>query len=253
MKKRSLVAVSYLNTKPLLHGIVHEGLDQELDIQLEIPSVCAAKLEQRKVDFGLIPVAAIPSLSSPHIISDFCIGTERTVRTVCIFSDVPIEKIDKIYLDFHSRTSVQLCQILCEEYWKITPEFIPAQEGFFDHIQSTTAALVIGDRTIALEEKHPYIYDLGEAWYDHTGLPFVFAAWVSHQKMDDDFIARFNAAMQVGVEMIPQLIYLLPKPDPNFDLETYFTENISYHLDSQKRAALDLFLKKIEKRSLQTA
>ncbi len=244
--KYKLTAVSYLNTKPLLNGILNHPIEQDLDIELDIPSVCADKLLAGEVDFALVPVATIPLLKNPQIISDFCIGAEGAVRTVCIFSDVPIENIEKIYLDFHSRTSVQLCQILSREYWKIEPEFLPAQEGFINEIGGTTAALVIGDRTIDLESKHRFIYDLGEAWTSHTGLPFVFAAWVSNKKIDQDFIHRFNEAMQKGIETIPKLVYLLPKPHPNFDLQEYFEKYIHYNLDTSKRNALDLFLEKMK-------
>ena len=246
LKKKTLTAVSYLNTKPLLYGILNHEVEQELEINLDIPSVCADKLKAGVVDFALVPVAVIPELENPHIISDYCIGSDGAVRTVCIFSDVPIHEIKTIQLDFHSRTSVQLCQILCREYWKITPEFVPASTDFINKISGTTAAVVIGDRTIPLEEKHRFRYDLGAAWTSHTGLPFVFAAWVSNQAMEEGFIQRFNAAMKKGVEMIPKLIYLIPKPHPNYDLQEYFQNYIHYNLDASKRAGLDLFLEKMK-------
>ena len=121
-----VTAVNYLNTKPLLYGLVKSGMTKKIDLQLDIPSECARKLEAGEVDFGLVPAAVIPSLSSPYIISDYCIGTIGTVATVCIYSDVPLEKVEKIYLDFHSRTSVQLTKILIKNYWKLPIEFIQA-------------------------------------------------------------------------------------------------------------------------------
>lgn len=246
-------AVSYLNTKPLLHGIVHDAIEKQLEIELAIPSRCADKLIAGEVDFALVPVAVIPTLSEAQIISDFCIGTEGAVRTVAIFSEVPIHEIEAIYLDFHSRTSVQLCQILCREYWKINPQFIPAQKGFIDEIAGKTAALVIGDRTIVLEEKFSYQYDLGTAWLAHTGLPFVFAAWVSRRALPPAFMERLNQAMQTGIDSISKLVYLLPKPHPNFDVQEYFEHYINYHLDAPKRQALDLFFQKMKENQLLTA
>ena len=93
--------------------------------------------------------------------------------------------------------------------------------------------------------KHQFTYDLGEAWMAHTGLPFVFAAWVSNRPLPQDFIERFNAAMNVGIHSIPQLMLILPQQHPGFDLEKYFTENISYQLDDAKRKALNLFLREL--------
>jgi chorismate dehydratase len=242
MTKLKVTAVSYLNTKPFLYGIFNNQVDQLIDLKLDIPSVCAEKLKSGEADLGLVPVAVLPELENPHIISDFCIGSTRSVRTVCLFSEKPINEIDEIYLDYHSKTSVELLKILLKKHWKITPKLISAKVGFENKIKGSTAALVIGDRAIELLSKFEFCYDLGEAWNDYSGLPFVFAAWVSNRPLDDEFIKLFNEALSNGVEHIPKLIYLLPTPQPGFDLQNYFTNNISYNLDDAKRKALSRFL-----------
>ena len=241
--KYTAAAVSYLNTKPFLYGIFNTQMEEEVEIQLDIPSVCAEKLKNGTVDFGLVPVAIIPELENPHIISDFCIGTEGAVKTVAIVSDVKISEVTDLYLDFHSRTSVQLAQILLREYWQHQPRIHAAEEGFIAQIGGTTAAVVIGDRCIGLDQKHRFYYDLGTAWLEFTGLPFVFATWVSNKPLPADFIDRFNLAMQTGLDHIPQLIQLLPTPKSDFDLSAYFNQHISYHFDQPKKKALARFLK----------
>ena len=243
--KIKVAAVSYLNTKPFLYGIFDHGLEAELELQLDIPSVCAQKLTDGEVDLGLVPVAVIPQIETPHIISDYCIGTVGSVKTVCLYSDCPLEEITEVFLDHHSRTSVELLKILMQEHWKIRPVEIPAKDGYIDLIKGSRAGLVIGDRTIGLEKRFSYAFDLGQAWEDFTDLPFVFAAWVSNKPLSPDFVARFNKALAAGLDHIPQLVYLLPQPEADFDLETYFTHYISYDLDASKRKALDLFLKKL--------
>jgi len=251
MNKIKITAVSYLNTKPLLYGLVQEeGMEEAIDLELDIPAIGAKKLMEGKRDLGLIPVGAIPQLieagRTVNVISDFCIGCDGAVKTVCIYSDCPIEEITELYLDNHSRTSVKLAQVLLKEYWKLNPRFLKAEDGFIDKVKGKRAAVVIGDRTIGLEEKHAYVYDLGVFWKKHTGLPFVFAAWVSIVPLPEDFIQRFNNALASGIANIPKLIYLLPSPDPSFDLKDYFSNYISYTLDKPKRKALDLFLSKID-------
>lgn len=237
-----VTAVSYLNTKPFLYGIFKSGFEEEIELTLDIPSDCAQKLASGEADMGLVPVAAIPEIPGAHLISDYCIGSTGAVKTVCIFTDCPIEEMTHLYLDYHSRTSVELVRILMEDYWKMKPVFLPATPGFEEKIKGTTGGLVIGDRAIVQATRHSRIFDLGEAWQKHTGLPFVFAAWVSRRPLSAGFLARFNAALRLGIEHIPQLMYLLPAPQPGFDLQRYFTENISYELNEKKRKGLDLFL-----------
>ncbi len=245
MSRLRVTAVSYLNTKPFLYGIFNSGLDQEMDLSLDIPSVCAQKLLSGEADLGLVPVVTIPAMDRPVVISDYCIGADGPVRTVAIFSEVPVSRIKRLLLDFHSRTSVELVKLLLREYWQVSPRLIPAQEGFIEEIGGDTAGLVIGDRTFALDQKFPFSYDLGLAWKDWTGLPFVFAAWVSRRPLPDDFVRRFNEALARGIELIPQLIALMPKPVIGMGLEDYFRHQISYVLDTTKKEALALFLGKI--------
>lgn len=246
MQKINVTAVSYLNTKPLLYGIFKSDIAQQIDLQLDIPSVCAEKLRDGRADLGLVPIAVIPEIANAQIVSDFCIGAEGAVKTVSIFSQRPLQELDTIYLDYHSRTSVELVKILLQEYWKLEPKLLPAQAGFENQISGRTGALIIGDRAIGLDQQFTYTYDLAEAWMDHTGLPFVFAAWVSNRPMSPEFIEAFNHALQLGLDYLPQLMLLLPPPHPFFDLNEYYTRYIHYHLDAPKRKAMALFLQKIQ-------
>lgn len=240
-------AVSYLNTKPLLYGLFQKGIDEMVDLSLDIPAVGAQKLVDGEVDLGLVPVAIIPKLQTPHIISNYCIGTEGEVNTVAIFSERPLRELTHIYLDHHSRTSAALTQILLKEYWQLPMTFLQAEEGYIDDIQGTTGALVIGDRTIGLTSN--YKYDLGTAWKAHTGLPFVFAAWVSNKPLPEDFIKVFNDALAYGMSKINQLMYLVQSPHPSFSVFDYYTKNISYEMDAAKKEALTLFLSKVQQLS----
>lgn len=236
-----LSVVSYLNTKPFIYGIFRSPLSDQIELSLDIPSMCAQKLLREEADLALAPVAVIPDLPEAHLLSNFCIGATGAVRTVCIFSEKPIVSIRRLFLDFHSRTSVALAPILCREYWGVEPELLPAHDGYEQHIGGDTAGLVIGDRAIGMEKRFPYVYDLGQAWNNWTGLPFVFAAWVSTRPLPLDFVRRFNEALADGIAQIPQLVKILPTI-PDFDLEVYFRHHISYELNEAKWQGLQRFL-----------
>lgn len=241
MSRLRLSAVSYLNTKPFIYGIYRSEFGNEVDLSLDIPSLCARKLTDGEVDLALCPVAAIADLPEAYLASDLCIGATGPVRTVCLYADTPLTDIQEIYLDYHSRTSVALVQILCREYWHIEPRFLPAKPGYESLLGGTTAGVVIGDRTIGLDARFAHVYDLGEAWTAWTGLPFVFAAWISTHPLDPALRRRFNGALQFGIDHLPELVKILPT-FPNFNLEAYFRENISYVLDDAKWQGLNLFL-----------
>jgi chorismate dehydratase len=239
-RKIRVGAVSYLNTKPLVYGFEHGVMRDEVTLIYDYPSRIAAKLLNNEIDVGLVPVAIIPSLKESHIISDYCIATEKKVASVCIFSEVPFEDTEKLLLDYQSKTSVALAKLLVTEYWKHPVTFIDTKEDYRKDIRGTTAGLVIGDRAFQQRHISPFIYDLGEAWNTYTGLPFVFAAWVSNKPLAQPFIERFNEANNYGLQQLHKVI--ADNPYSYYNLETYFRENISYQLNEPKMQGMRLFL-----------
>ncbi len=238
-------AVSYLNTRPLIYGFGRGMMNGNVDLIIDYPSKIASLLLENKIDLGLVPVAIIPEMEEYHIISDYCIGSDGAVASVCLFSEVPMEKIEKILLDYQSRTSVELLKILVKEYWKIDPVFEETTGEYQQEISGNTAALVIGDRALKQRKVSTYIYDLGLEWKKFTGFPFVFAAWISNKKLDGDFINDFNLTNEYGLNRIDKIV------SENFfeifDLHKYYTEYISYTFDENKRKGLQTFLDKIAK------
>ena len=243
-RKIRVGAVSYLNTKPLLYGIEHSSVINEIDLAIDYPSRIANMLLKNEIDIGLVPVAILPKIKTHYINTDYCIGSNGAVASVCLFSEAPIDKIEKVLLDYQSQTSVQLVKILLKEYWKVNPKLIDAKEDFRKEIKGTTAALVIGDRALEQRKISGYVYDLGDAWKNFTSLPFVFAAWISNKKLDDLFVQKFNDANKYGVDNIKTL--LTHTRYDVFDLHQYYTKHISYILDEEKRKGLNLFLKYLE-------
>ena len=246
MVKYKVSAVSYLNTVPFIHGLKQSELTHNIDLQLDYPAICADKLINGTVDLALVPVAVIPKLKDSYIISDYCIGADGAVDTVCLYSDVPITEIESITLDYQSRTSVSLLKILLREYWELKPELKKADFGFEDNIKGNHAALVIGDRAFALNIKHTYIYDLSAIWKEITAFPFVFAAWVANKKLPQNFISNFNTALKKGLSDIDSALALEGDNYPNCrNPEDYLNNKISYNLDAQKEKGMELFLKKV--------
>ena len=243
MAKIKVGAVSYLNTKPLIYGFEHGMMKDSIDLVFDYPSRIASMLLENEIDLGLVPVAVIPKMKEYHIISDYCIGCEGEVVSVCLFSEVPLDKIERVLLDYQSRSSVALLKLLIKEHWKIDVIFVETSGEYQSNISGTTAGLVIGDRALQQRKISPYIYDLGLEWKKYTGLPFVFAAWISNKKLDDNFIHSFNEANAFGLNQIANVINGFDYPI--FDLKEYYTRYISYNLNKEKLQGLQLFLKSI--------
>ena len=244
-RKWRIGAVSYLNTRPLLYGIEQSGLMPQIELIKAYPAMIAQDLMDGKIDMGLVPVAVIPLLKEAHLVSKYCIGAESAVASVCIFSDVPMEQIEHVYLDYQSRTSVKLAKILFQQFWKKDVNFIKADEGYIHQINGTSAGVIIGDRALLARSNFKYVYDLAEAWIEHTGLPFVFATWIANKPIPADFIKAFDLANEYGLNHIDDVIALINDTSSGYDLHTYFTKNISYDFNEQKKKGLALFLKSL--------
>lgn len=245
LNKIRVAAVSYLNTKPLLYGIRLHPVINEISLIEDYPAKIAQLLIEDKVDVGLIPVAATTRLPEWHVVGKYCIGTEGRVASVCIFSEVPMEKIETVLLDYQSRTSVNLARMLMKEYWMKEVRWIDASgEDYRNQIKGTSAGVVIGDRALEQRLRSPFIYDLGEAWKEHTGLPFVFAAWIANKALPADFENRFDEANGHGLLHIDAVVQ--QNPFPAFNLNDYYRNCISYDLNPEKQKGMTLFLDKLK-------
>lgn len=247
-RKIRVGAVSYLNTKPLLYGIEKAPIRSQLDLIIDYPSRIAAMLINDEIDMGLVPVAIVPRMREYYINGQHCIGSNGAVASVCLFSETPLDKIETVLLDYQSRTSIELARVLLREYWSKHPQFVDAGQDFRDQIRGATAGVVIGDRALEQRKISPFIYDLGEAWKAFTGLPFVFAAWISNKTLDPAFIASFDAANALGIDNIDAVV--AENPYPLFDLHQYFTHYLNYSLDAPKRKGLEKFLQYLRKGEL---
>jgi chorismate dehydratase len=182
-------------------------------------------------------------LKESFIITDYCIGAVNEVASVALFSEVTMDQIKTVLLDYQSRSSVNLAKILFKEYWKKEVILQDAKEDFRLDIKGNVAGIVIGDRALEQAKTSAYMYDLASAWINFTGLPFVFAAWVANKPLGVDFEDAFNRANAYGIKHIDEVVVELGVQP--FDLKKYYTKNISYELTASKRKGLALFLEKL--------
>jgi chorismate dehydratase len=241
MTSRSKIAmVSYLNSKPFEFGL-KSLYSYDFEIITATPAKCASLFKEGSVDIALIPVGALTDLDSYEIISDYCIGCDGEVRTVCIFSNTELAKCKKLLLDDHSRTSYLLSQVLTTQYLNVHLPISSLNVENYIH-EDQNAVLMIGDKVFEYEKNFAFKYDLGVLWKEWTGLPFAFAVWISKTDLDPDVIAKLNSALNYGIQNLDKIIE--KESSENLDLYYYFKNNIQYQLDTAKKTALKTFLEK---------
>ena len=249
MNKIKISAVSYVNTYPFIYGLENSSIRKKIILQKDYPSLCARNLAEGRVDIGLVPIAIIPELDFYEIVSEYCIGANKKVRSVILVSNSPLKKIKRIFLDYQSETSVNLVKILAAYFWNIDVQWLPTTKGFENKITNNQdGAVLIGNRSFTAEKRFIYIYDLADEWRKFTGLPFVFAAWVANKQIDREFIETFDSALRYGINHLDKVIkYFANNQLPEgVDFKSYLTINIDYHLDEKKFKAMELFFQYLE-------
>jgi chorismate dehydratase len=234
-----------LNAAPFVYGLQAKDFKDYITLMLMPPAQCAESFAAAHVDAALIPVGALGQCNDYQIVSDYCIGASENVYSVCLFANEPINMLNSVYLDTDSRTSAKLVQILMQEYWHVSPTFIPLQmDSLTNFNKKGVGFLLIGDKTFDCRSHFSHIYDMAQAWKNHTGLPFVFAVWVAKNGINHADITLINKALSYGVNCIPQ-VAAQRQPYYEIDVERYLTQYIDYDFDAMKKQGMHLFLTKI--------
>jgi chorismate dehydratase len=236
-------AVNYLNSKPLIHGL--DQFSDRICLLLDLPSRLADSLAQGWIDVALIP--SIEFFRNPEyvIVSDACIACRGPVLSVKLFFRVPPEDVRRLALDEGSRTSEALARILLKERFGVAPELEPLPIGATLSDTSADAVLLIGDRAIP-ESRAPFVevWDLGDQWYQWTGLPFVFAMWIARAGEDFGTLASLlTEARDAGVRNIN---IIAEREARLLEIEAglarrYLSENLHFTLGEPERHGLGHF------------
>ena len=257
-------AVSFLNTKPLIYPLLNEEIQTDIALSVDVPSRVATFLSEGKLDVGLIPIIeyfrAKPSDTNFCILPNISIASHGSVKSIQLFSRVPIQEIRRIALDTSSRTSVALLKILLAEKYGISPAFttcastvIPSTALQNRQYPPFEAVLLIGDPALRQPGSTDYSIDLGEAWHKFTGLPFVYACWTARKEAQlDDLPELLLESKTRGIAQIPEIARIEAQRlgFPEKLCLDYLQHNIKYDLGESEIAGLELFYKYAVKNDL---
>ena len=179
MSRLRISVVQYLNSVPLIWGMLHGPQQGKHELQFATPAHCADAVRDGKADIGIIPAIEYHRIDHLQIISGISIASKSRVRSVLLLSKVPIEKIQSVAVDTSSRTSAAFLRILLGKFYSRTVNFIPSAPRPHEMLKGADSALVIGDPALTYRGSAE-VYDLAAEWKKFTGLPFVFAFWAGH-------------------------------------------------------------------------
>lgn len=236
-------AVSYLNTKPLIHRL-SERLP-EARLVLDLPSRLADRLAAGDLDVALIPVFEAFRGEKYHVVSNACIACRGPVWSVKLLSRTPLENIRSVSLDEGSRTSAALVRLWLRRSVGIEPEW--SSWSIDQPLESveTDAVLIIGDRAMRDDfPDWPMQWDLGEVWHRWTGLPFVFACWVSREPGWEPVVG--SALEWVRDQGLRDLEAIARRAAPEYRLSysrclSYLQHDLYFHLHEAQLEGLRLF------------
>ena len=244
-----IALVSYINTTPFTDGLRASFPEENIQLNLLPPADCAKALANGDADVALIPVGSLPDFEEIEILPNWCIGADGAVESVFIVSERPINDLDTVYLDPHSRSSNGLANILLQYHWRVNVEVKKSTERPFGKVGDRTGAVVIGDQAIRLRHKYPYVYDLSAAWKNYTGMPFAFAVWAAKPgTLTQEQIMTLDQAFAHGVAQASDSAKRWAEHfqlDPDF-AHTYLTQHIDFRFDAPKHRAMETYLRALK-------
>jgi chorismate dehydratase len=234
-----LGSVSYLNAKPLIYGLDD---NPRVSLALDVPSKLADLLQSGAVDVALLPVIDYQRLENLRIVPAGGIGCNGPTLTVRVFSRQPMDRIDTLACDPDSHTSVALVSVIFAERYGRTLRRIDLRDP---SVPVDAARLLIGDKVITEEPRgFPHQLDLGQAWHELTGLPFVFATWMSRPGAElGDWPAVLERGKREGLADVESILdrHAARLGWPREIARKYLTEYLKFDVGPRELEAIRLF------------
>lgn len=241
-----MAASSYLNTAPLIWSFVYGSMQTDVELLTDsAPAVCGDMLAKGEAEIALVPVIEYQRIPNILVVPDVCVGSRAQVRSVVLATHQKrLKDVRTIALDTSSRTSSVLIQIIFREFLGIEPECRSTAPDLHRMLETSDAALIIGDPAMVFSRNDLHVHDLASLWNEFTGLGFVFAMWMARESVVDRIRELDIAgARDEGLAHVEDIVTgYQPKLDlPLEELRSYLLENITFTLDEDMRRGLELY------------
>jgi len=232
-----IASVPYLNARPLIYGI-------EDRVSLCTPARLADLLYRRQFDVGLVPVAEVLLHDQYDVVDGIAIASRGPVASVFLVHRVPIEQIRRVAFDPASRSSAWLVRVVLKYGYHVEPEFYPLAGA--PKLSDHEAMMLFGDGAIWYQFRNggDTSLDLGAAWTEMTGLPFVYAVWAVQRGLPAQTVAAgmslLRKAKADGLAHIDEIVQNSTEASPEFRRE-YLMRHVVYELGDAEKQGLRRF------------
>jgi len=243
-----VAASSYLNTAPLVWSFARGRRRGEVELLTDTaPARCSDMLARGQAEAALVPVIEYQRLPETAVVPGVCVGARREVHSVVLVTrGRPLDEVESVALSIESRTSAALVEVIFREFLGRAPRLEPFVPDLANMLDRHDAALVIGDPAMTFERGGLRVYDMAALWREFTGLGFVFAMWMADAGASERVRAvDFAAARDEGLAAVEEITaeYERELGRPRAELIRYLTENISFELNEEMRAGLELYFR----------
>jgi chorismate dehydratase len=242
-----LCSVDYLNSAPLVWGLLHGPQQNQFDLTFRVPSQCAELVASGAVEIGNIPAIEL-FRQDLEMVRGVGVAARGAVRSILLISKRPLAEIRTLAADTSSRTSVALTRIILARRYGVEPTFEPCAPDLSTMLDRADAALIIGDPALHIDPASlPYhVADLGQEWTEMTGLPMVFAVWAGRKQHITPAVSEaLNASCHYGRAHLEDIVRIdgAARGIPEALARDYLTNHIVNELGSKEYAGLELYLR----------
>ncbi len=241
--------IGYINCEPIYYAIEHGLVPAECTLHYGTPSELNAQLRAGTLDVSVVSVMEPALCPDAYVIlPDLAIACDGPVESVLLASTRPIAELEgcPVALTRQSLTSVYLIKFLLERMYGIAPKYQTDERP-----EEAAARLVIGDEALRVGPQFPHRLDLGQAWRQLTGLPFVFAVWAVRRSV---WAAAGTPVRALHAALQASKAYARKAPDeivasarrrlslPPDACRRYLTDRLCFDLGLRHRQGLQRFL-----------
>ena len=236
MDKIKIGRIKYINVLPIYYALEKKIIPNDFEFVYGTPSELNSITSKGLVDVGSVSsIEYARNYEKYYLVPDLSIGSRGSVKSVILKSKVSFEELDgkKIVVSAQTHTSFALLKVLLKKNFGISPIYRSEDVEKTIGSEDVYGFLAIGDEALNLRNHpdYPYTLDLGKAWNEWTGYPFIFGVWVANK----DSVSKHPQAIKEACKK------LISSKKWGCERIEFFCKNVINHINMNKDELISYF------------